>query len=115
MTTTEALKLLELTRPFTQEQLQSAWRSAARDAHPDAGGSDEEMAQLNAARDLLEPMATAKKVGRAKTLKLVISADGSVVGPDGVRHGSCGSVAAATSFCERAGWDFELSRELQAA
>lgn len=50
---------------FNEEMLQSAWREAAKVAHPDAGGTDAAMAQINAARDLLE---TRVNVGPGKTL-----------------------------------------------
>ena len=56
LTTAKARKLLGLPPKgdFTKELLQSAWREAAKAAHPDAGGTDEAMAEINAARDLLE-------------------------------------------------------------
>lgn len=33
------------------EQVEDAWRAKAREAHPDTGGSHDEMARINAARD----------------------------------------------------------------
>lgn len=35
----------------TEEQINARYRDLARTAHPDAGGSDDQMARLNAARD----------------------------------------------------------------
>lgn len=37
----------------TRETLNQYYRDAARRAHPDAGGSDEQMAAVNRARDLI--------------------------------------------------------------
>ena len=56
LTATAARKLLGLParKAITDEELQQAWRTAAKSAYPDAGGSDAAMAEINAARDLLE-------------------------------------------------------------
>lgn len=57
LTTAAARKLLGLParKAFTEEDLQQAWRAAAKAAHPDAGGSDAAMAQINAARISCSP------------------------------------------------------------
>lgn len=59
LTTAAPRRLLGLParKAFTEEELQQGWRTAAKAAHPDAGGSDAAMARLNAARDLLQPLA----------------------------------------------------------
>lgn len=44
-------EVLGLAETATQHQVQSAFRSLARRAHPDAGGSTADMATLNSARD----------------------------------------------------------------
>jgi hypothetical protein len=106
----DARELLSLPLTFTADELQQAWREAARAAHPDAGGSDEAMAALNAARAALESAVVMAVSGPAHVLQ--ISSDGTVVGPGGERLGRCGSVAGAVQFCERAGWEYALSKEL---
>lgn len=50
-----ALTLLGLPpEPFTMEQLQLAYRAASRLAHPDTGGSNEQMVAVNQAYELLK-------------------------------------------------------------
>jgi curved DNA-binding protein CbpA len=44
----------------TSEEIEKAYRSAARRKHPDSGGNEEEMKALNEARDLLTNSATRK-------------------------------------------------------
>ena len=44
-------EILGLAETASQHQVQSAFRSLARRAHPDAGGSTADMATLNSARD----------------------------------------------------------------
>ena len=48
-----ALALMGLTRPFTKAELARRYRALMREVHPDAGGSDEQAAQVNAARNLI--------------------------------------------------------------
>jgi hypothetical protein len=48
-----ALTLLGLPRAFTRDELSAAYKKAIRRAHPDAGGSTEMAAAVNAARDLI--------------------------------------------------------------
>lgn len=43
--------VLEIKGPATKETVQSAYRKLASERHPDTGGSDKMMAELNAARD----------------------------------------------------------------
>lgn len=50
----QALSLLGLEWPTTEEALGSAFRKAALLAHPDRGGSEEEMKKVNAAHELIE-------------------------------------------------------------
>jgi hypothetical protein len=117
-TISDARLVLGLGQQFTADELQAAWKTAALKAHPDAGGTDQAMAELNAARDLLAPLATTRTVRRPAAEKehlLVISTSGEVFGPEGFSVGRCGSVAAAEKFCKNAGWAYQLSRELQAA
>jgi hypothetical protein len=52
-------EVLGLARGASVDAIQSAYRSKARGAHPDAGGSTAAMAELNAARD-----AALREVGR---------------------------------------------------
>lgn len=112
MTTAEALELLSLPLRYTAEELQQAWREAAKAAHPDAGGSDAAMAALNAARAVLERGAAERRAAVTPGHVLQISPDGVVFGPEGNRVGACGSVKAAEAFCRRTGWEYALSREL---
>jgi tetratricopeptide (TPR) repeat protein len=48
----EALKVLNLKLPVTRDEIQRAYRSQARLAHPDHGGSHAAMVRLNAAYEL---------------------------------------------------------------
>jgi curved DNA-binding protein CbpA len=43
---------LEVSPDATTAQIDDAYRKLARSAHPDAGGSHDQMARLNAARDV---------------------------------------------------------------
>lgn len=43
--------VLDLPATATRDQIVAAYRSLAKKAHPDVGGTEEEMAALNAARD----------------------------------------------------------------
>ena len=49
----EACELLEITTTASQEIVDAAYRAKARRAHPDAGGKDTAMQELNEARDLI--------------------------------------------------------------
>lgn len=49
-----ARKLLGLGPDFDRDQLNHAYKSAIRKAHPDAGGTVEQAAQINSARDVLK-------------------------------------------------------------
>lgn len=49
----EARKLLELSEGATADEVSKAYKTKALKAHPDRGGSHEEMVDLNVARDLL--------------------------------------------------------------
>jgi hypothetical protein len=49
----EAYAVLGLTPPVTEAQVTVAYRQRARACHPDHGGSAEEMARLNNARDVV--------------------------------------------------------------
>ena len=125
LTITKARKLLAIPPKgsFTDELLQSAWREAAKAAHPDAGGTNELIIQVNAARDLLQPMAvesmpetkarTTKKPEKTKSESvLTISPEGHLFGVADQYVGSCHSVAAAIAYCGAAGWSYQQSREL---
>ena len=126
LTTTAARKLLGLParKAFTEEALQQGWRTAAKAAHPDAGGSDAAMARLNAARDLLQPLAqmlppatAARSAGgnSTSTITLTISPDGHLFGPGDLLLGNCKTVAGAIAFCGQTGWAYSLGKELSAA
>lgn len=125
LTATAARKLLGLParKAFTEEQLQQAWRAAAKAAHPDAGGSDAAMAKVNAARDLLQPeaflettaAAPARKQSGSPGITLVITPEGALWGPGELLLGKLGSVAHAIAFCGKTGWDYTLGKELSAA
>ena len=130
LTIAAARKLLKIPgrHSFTEEELQIGWRTAAKTAHPDAGGSDAAMAQINAARDLLQPLATttepiettrtapARKRHRTdQQLTLTITPEGSLWGPEALLLGKLGSVAHAIAYCGAAGWDYTLGKELNSA
>jgi hypothetical protein len=55
----EAYALLGLGPTATAEDIQAAWRRRVAAAHPDRGGSEEAVARLTAARDLLLQRLTA--------------------------------------------------------
>jgi hypothetical protein len=44
-------EVLKCTRNASVEEIERAWRAAAKVAHPDAGGSQEAMVRINAARE----------------------------------------------------------------
>lgn len=44
-------EVLGVSQYASRDQINAAWREKARDAHPDAGGSDAAMSELNSARD----------------------------------------------------------------
>jgi hypothetical protein len=129
LTIAAARKLLKIPsrHPFTEEELQIGWRTAAKAAHPDAGGSDAAMAQINAARDLLQPLATTepletteptparKRQRTGQQLTLTITPEGSLWGPEALLLGKLGSVAHAVAYCGVAGWDYTLGKELNSA
>lgn len=46
-------KILGLNPEATEDEIDAAFRAKAKSAHPDAGGSHDQMARLNAARDEL--------------------------------------------------------------
>lgn len=54
MSTQQAMGLLGVDQGFTSEQLKKAYRSASMKAHPDRGGTDEEMQRVNAAYEILK-------------------------------------------------------------
>jgi len=125
LTIAKARKLLGLPprRAFSEEELQTSWREAAKAAHPDAGGTDEQIIQVNAARDLLQPLAvesvaepSAKTTRKPKPAKseavLTISPEGHLFGEADQYVGSCHTVAAAIAYCAVAGWSYRQSREL---
>ena len=116
LTTAAARKLLALLarKAFTEEALQQGWPTAAKAAHPDAGGSDAAMAQLNAARGLLQPLAQLLEPAAAaaapaaggnptSTITLTISPDGHLFGPGDLLLGNCKTVAGAIAFCGQTG------------
>lgn len=49
----QALEVLGVTRGFTREALKCAYRTAIRNAHPDAGGSAQAAQAVNAAYELI--------------------------------------------------------------
>lgn len=53
MTRVEALRILDLTEPFTHAELHARYREIMRGVHPDRGGSTHLAAQVNAAYRLL--------------------------------------------------------------
>lgn len=126
LTVAAARKLLGIPgrHSFTEEELQIGWRGAAKAAHPDAGGSDAAMAKVNAARDLLQPLAITgavettsaatprKRKASANTITLTITPEGALWGPEALLLGKLGSVAHAIAYCGKAGWDYTLGKEL---
>lgn len=57
----QALKTLELSTPFTLQELKATYRLAVKRTHPDLGGSDAAFMQVNAAYDFLQQRATEDK------------------------------------------------------
>lgn len=57
MTREEAESLLGLVGPYDERVLRDHWRRAARDHHPDRGGSNDVMARINEAYTTLETLA----------------------------------------------------------
>jgi hypothetical protein len=53
MTRTEALRILELEGDPSSDEVREAYKRQMKKHHPDQGGTDEDAARLNAARDLL--------------------------------------------------------------
>ncbi|HWP44562.1 MAG TPA: DnaJ domain-containing protein [Blastocatellia bacterium] len=53
-------RILGVSQDATQEEIDRAFRAAARKRHPDGGGSEEEMKVLNEARDVLSDEETRK-------------------------------------------------------
>jgi DnaJ-class molecular chaperone len=47
-------QVLGLAPGATKEEVEAAYRAAAKAAHPDQGGTDEAMAEVNAARDRIK-------------------------------------------------------------
>ncbi len=60
----EAAKALGIPWPCTWEQMSTAFKAAAMRAHPDHGGSTEEMAKINIAREVLTKHFEARGVVR---------------------------------------------------
>ena len=125
LTTAAARKLLGIPgpHPFTADELQIEWRAAAKTAHTDTSGSDAAMAKVDAARDLLEPLAVtgavetttaapARKQSSSPGSTLTITPEGALWGPKALLLGKLGSVAHAIAFCGKAGWDYTLGKEL---
>lgn len=50
----QALKLMELEEPVTLQQIKKRYREKAMAWHPDRGGSDEQLAELNVALEVLK-------------------------------------------------------------
>ncbi len=59
----EAERLLRLPSHYNEADLDAAYREAAKQAHPDAGGNAEAIAALSAARDQLKAHLAAKRGG----------------------------------------------------
>jgi hypothetical protein len=129
LTIAKAHKLLKIPglHPSTADELQNGFRTAAKAAHPDGGGSDAAMAQINAARDLLQPLATTTVVGTTGTaparerqrtgqqLTLTITPEGSLWGPEALLLRKLGSVAHAIAYCGVKGGDYTLGKEFNSA
>ena len=108
---------------FTEEMLQSAWREAAKAAHPDNGGTDELIIEVNAARDLLQslavetlpsPKAKAQPQPAKSSAVLTISPEGHLFGESDRYIGNCRSVAGAIAYCAASGWSYQQTAELTA-
>lgn len=123
LTDTAARKLLGLPArgTFTDQELTAAFSTRAKEFHPDAGGSDASMVQLNTARAVLEPLAVVAdaftgpattSLANGEPLELVINPLGHLLGPDGLWLGDCGSVKRAEDYCAEAGWKYRISNEL---
>ncbi len=53
MSRKEALAVLGLTDPVTEEEIEASWKRLIQQSHPDKGGSDWIAAKLNEAREVL--------------------------------------------------------------
>lgn len=51
----QAASTLNLTLPISKAALDTAYKEAAREAHPDRGGNTDRMKRVNAARETLRP------------------------------------------------------------
>jgi len=126
-----ARTLLELPprKKLTVDEIQSAWKKAIKPAHPDHGGTAEQVQAINDARDLLLPTAvdadelptatvdpTPIDPGAATDANtLVITPQGRLFSLRDVYVGNCGTVAAAIAYCAAAGWHHQLTNELNYA
>jgi len=125
LTISAARELLKLGIEFTSEELKSAFRQAAKSAHPDSGGTVEKMQAVNEANTLLEFLAIDQIVDEVVTfnidgtpaapsanVSLMVAPDGRLFGPGNVYVGNCKTVAAAIAYCAKAGWSHSLVKAL---
>lgn len=59
----EAEKILELNRPYTQDEFNAAYRKAVKKHHPDVGGDTKMMEKVNAARSVINKNFAGKPKG----------------------------------------------------
>lgn len=122
MTPEEARNILKLPPRFADYQLTRAYRKAAAAAHPDVGGDAEEMKLINAAREVLLPLAvTCDDISRGDTwqapqgtssVMLTITPEADLLGPDRLWLGQAATVQQMIRYCEACGWSYQLTREL---
>lgn len=63
MNSLEAEKILELKRPYTQDEFNAAYRKAVKKHHPDVGGDTKTMEKVNAARAVINKNFAGKPKG----------------------------------------------------
>ena len=125
LTVKAACELLNLDVEFTSDELKTAFRKAAKSAHPDRGGTVEKMQAVNEANTLLEFLALDQIVDEVVVFKtdsaqatpstnvtLLVSPDGRLFGPGNVYVGNCRTVASAIAYCAAAGWTHNLLKAL---
>lgn len=54
----EALRYFHLTMPYTENETRQRWKVLIKEAHPDAGGSEEDAKKINTYYELLKKYAT---------------------------------------------------------
>src|SRR6266571_2356340 len=75
-------RVLGVTEDASKDDLERAYRGAARKRHPDGGGSEEEMKSLNEAHDILSDPETRKAYDAERQPKRAVYASSMAFDPD---------------------------------